>query len=97
MKNHEASSKSRICQIQLVLERAVRDEIFKKRIEEEPESTLEEYNLSLEVVERIKQLSKTDFELLTQERMEGTFQRQTGVYQPKQEKNLQFEYFEDEE
>ncbi|WP_051623708.1 hypothetical protein [Clostridium hydrogeniformans] len=77
--------------IQEIIMKAVQDGEFKKRLIEEPEEILNDYELSEVQKILIKSLGEDDYDKLTPENMEEFFAADSAVYTPDLEGNEEVE------
>lgn len=83
--------------IQEIIEKAVTDSEFKKKLIETPDEVLDQYNISEIGRIMIKSLTEEDFDKLTPENIEEYFAADSAIYTPDFDDSIPVEYSEEDD
>ncbi len=83
--------------IQAIIERAVNDEEFKRRLIEDPDPIFEEYGIGEIARIMIKSLSEEDYDKLTPENIGEYFSADSAIYTPDFDESIPLEYGSDDD
>lgn len=83
--------------IQEIIEKAVTDEEFRQQLLDDPDSVLENYEISEVGLIMIKSLTKEDFDKLTPENIEEYFAADSAIYTPDFDKDMEIEYSDEDD
>lgn len=83
--------------IQKIMEKAITDESFKKRLVESPDEVLDEYGVSGIARIMIRSLSEEDYDKLTPENITEYFAAESAVYTPDIDDSMPIEYYDEDD
>ncbi|SES84892.1 hypothetical protein [[Clostridium] polysaccharolyticum] len=83
--------------IQKIMEKAITDESFKKRLVESPDMVLDEYGVSGIARIMIRSLSEEDYDKLTPENIAEYFAAESAVYTPDIDDSMPIEYYDEDD
>lgn len=83
--------------IQEIIEKAITDPEFKEKLLSDPDSVLDEYEISEISRIMIKSLTEDDYDKLTPENIEEYFSADSAIYTPDFDDSIEVEYADDEE
>lgn len=83
--------------IQEIMEKAITDEEFKKKLLENPDEILDQYEISEITRIMIKSLTEEDYEKLTPENITEYFSADSAIYTPDFDESIAIEYADEDE